>query len=92
MCELLELARGVAAAALEGAEVSGRPRTACPWRAGRGPGGGRARRRVDGPGPASVVLGTSGVVFAGLERYAADPQARVHASATRCRARGTRWA
>ncbi len=31
------------------------------------------------PGPVSVVLGTSGVVFAALDRYAADPQARVHA-------------
>ena len=34
---------------------------------------------VDRPGPLSVVLGTSGVVFAALETYAADPQARVHA-------------
>ena len=30
-------------------------------------------------GPASVVLGTSGVVFAALDRYAHDPEARVHA-------------
>jgi xylulokinase len=34
---------------------------------------------VDLPGPLSVVLGTSGVVFAALERFAADPQARLHA-------------
>jgi xylulokinase len=34
---------------------------------------------VDRPGPLSVVLGTSGVVFAALPAYAADPQARVHA-------------
>lgn len=34
---------------------------------------------VDRPGPLSVVLGTSGVVFASLPGYAADPQARVHA-------------
>ena len=34
---------------------------------------------VDRPGPLSVVLGTSGVVFAALPRYAPDPQARVHA-------------
>ena len=33
---------------------------------------------VDRPGPLSVVLGTSGVVFAALPGYAADPQARVH--------------
>jgi xylulokinase len=30
------------------------------------------------PGPASVVLGTSGVVFSVLPAYAPDPQARVH--------------
>ena len=30
------------------------------------------------PGPLSLVLGTSGVVFAALDRYACDPQARVH--------------
>jgi xylulokinase len=30
-------------------------------------------------GPASVVLGTSGVVFAALDHYAHDPAARVHA-------------
>jgi xylulokinase len=33
---------------------------------------------VDRPGPVSVVLGTSGVVFAALPGYAADPEARVH--------------
>jgi xylulokinase len=30
------------------------------------------------PGRASVVLGTSGVVFSGLPAYAPDPEARVH--------------
>ena len=34
---------------------------------------------VDRPGPLSVVLGTSGVVFAALDAFAADPAARVHA-------------
>ncbi len=34
---------------------------------------------VDRPGPVSVVLGTSGVVFAALSGFAADAQARVHA-------------
>ena len=33
---------------------------------------------VDRPGPLSVVLGTSGVVFAALPAYASDPEARVH--------------
>jgi xylulokinase len=34
---------------------------------------------VDRKGPVSVALGTSGVVFAALDEYAADPEARVHA-------------
>ncbi len=33
---------------------------------------------VDRPGPLSVVLGTSGVVFAALDGYRADPEARLH--------------
>ena len=40
------------------------------------------------PGPLSVVLGTSGVVFAALERFVADPQARLHAF---CHAAPDRW-
>jgi xylulokinase len=43
---------------------------------------------VDGPGPLSVVLGTSGVVFAALDRYRADPHGRVHAF---CHAVPGRW-
>src|SRR3954453_12850354 len=34
---------------------------------------------VDRPGPLSVAMGTSGVVFAALPEYRADPEARVHA-------------
>jgi xylulokinase len=33
---------------------------------------------VTGPGPVSVVLGTSGVVFGVLDRFEADAEARVH--------------
>ena len=33
---------------------------------------------VVGPGPLSVVLGTSGVVFAALPGFAAEPEGRVH--------------
>jgi xylulokinase len=33
---------------------------------------------VTGPGPVSVVLGTSGVVFGTLDRYRPDAEARVH--------------
>jgi xylulokinase len=34
---------------------------------------------IDRPGPLSVVLGTSGVVFAALAEYRHDPEARLHA-------------
>jgi xylulokinase len=34
---------------------------------------------IDGPGPLSIVMGTSGVVFAALPTFASDPGARVHA-------------
>jgi len=43
---------------------------------------------VGAGGPVSVVLGTSGVVFAGLDGYAADPEGRVHAF---CHAVPDRW-
>jgi xylulokinase len=33
---------------------------------------------VDRPGPLSIVLGTSGVVFAALPAYRVEPQARLH--------------
>ena len=43
---------------------------------------------VDRPGRLSVALGTSGVVFAALPEYAADPAARVHVF---CHAVPGRW-
>jgi xylulokinase len=43
---------------------------------------------VDRPGPLSVVLGTSGVVFAALPAFAADREARVHVF---CHAVPGRW-
>jgi xylulokinase len=43
---------------------------------------------VDRPGPLSVVLGTSGVVFAVLPAFAADREARVHVF---CHAVPGRW-
>jgi xylulokinase len=33
---------------------------------------------IDAPGPLSVVLGTSGVVFAALHEYRPEPEARLH--------------
>ena len=48
---------------------------------------------VDRPGPLSLVLGTSGVVFAALPGYAADPEGRAaRLLPRRSRAGGTRWA
>ena len=47
---------------------------------------------VDRPGPLSVALGTSGVVFAALPEFAADERRACTRSATPCRAAGTRWA
>jgi xylulokinase len=43
---------------------------------------------ITGPGPLSVVLGTSGVVLAGTDRFLADPEGRVHAF---CHAAPDRW-
>ncbi len=64
----------------ESPEVSGRTSQGVPVAAGAGDqAAGALGVGVDRPGPLSVVLGTSGVVFAALERFAADPGARVHA-------------
>jgi xylulokinase len=65
---------------LEGPVVSGETVDGVPIAAGGGDqAAGALGVGVDRPGPASVVLGTSGVVFAALDRFAADAQARVHA-------------
>jgi xylulokinase len=65
---------------LESPEVSGTTRDGVPVAAGAGDqAAGAIGVGVDRPGPLSVVLGTSGVVFAALPAFARDPQARVHA-------------
>jgi xylulokinase len=65
---------------LESPAISGETQDGVPVAAGGGDqAAGALGVGVDRPGPASVVLGTSGVVFAALERFAADPAARVHA-------------
>ena len=65
---------------LESPEVSGRTADGVAVAAGAGDQAAAALGvGVDKPGPLSVVLGTSGVVFAALPAFAADPQARVHA-------------
>jgi xylulokinase len=66
--------------ALESPAVSGQTADRVPVAAGAGDqAAGALGVGVDRPGPASVVLGTSGVVFAAGDAFAADAQARVHA-------------
>jgi xylulokinase len=66
--------------ALESPAVSGATMRGVPVAAGAGDQAAAALGvGVDRPGPLSVVLGTSGVVFAALPRFQADARARVHA-------------
>ncbi len=65
---------------LESPEPSGATQDGVPVAAGGGDqAAGAVGVGVDRKGPVSVALGTSGVVFAALDEYAADPEARVHA-------------
>jgi len=65
---------------LESPEVSGQTPDGVPVAAGAGDqAAGALGVGVDRPGPLSIALGTSGVVFAALPAFAADERARVHA-------------
>lgn len=76
----LELDRAWLPRALESPVVSGHTADGIPVAAGAGDQAAAALGvGVDRPGPVAVTIGTSGVVFAALPAYAADPQARVHA-------------
>ena len=79
--EALEVDPGWLPAALESPELSGATADrGIPVAAGAGDqAAGALGVGVDRPGPASVVLGTSGVVFAASDAFAADAAARVHA-------------
>jgi xylulokinase len=80
LLEELDLDPGWLPRALESPDVSGHTRAGAPVAAGAGDQAAAALGvGVDRPGPLSIVLGTSGVVFAALPGYAADPEARVHA-------------
>jgi xylulokinase len=87
--EALEVPREWLPRVLESAEVSGETPDGVPVAAGAGDqaAGGLGVGAVE-PGPASVALGTSGVVFSALDAYRADPQARVHVF---CHAVPERW-
>jgi xylulokinase len=78
--DALELDRGWLAPALESHEVSGVTGEDVPVAAGAGdqPAGAVGVGAV-APGRASLVLGSSGVVFISLPQFSADPQGRVHA-------------
>jgi len=77
--EGLEIPADWVPAALESTGLSGRTADGVPVAAGAGDqAAGALGVGVDRPGPLSVVLGTSGVVFAALPAFAADPDARVH--------------
>ena len=80
LLEALELPDEWVPQALESPALSGQTGEGLPVAAGAGDqAAGALGVGVDGPGPLSVVLGTSGVVFAALPRFAADPDGRVHA-------------
>ncbi len=78
--DALEIPRDWLPEALESPEASGHTRDGVPVAAGAGDqAAGALGVGVDRPGPVSVVLGTSGVVFAALPAFQADPEGRVHA-------------
>jgi xylulokinase len=80
MLAALDLDSGWLPTVLESPEVSGMTGDGVPVAAGAGDqAAGALGVGVDRPGPLSVALGTSGVVFATLEQFAADSAGRVHA-------------
>jgi xylulokinase len=68
VCKALDVPREWLAPAHESTEIAGAGDQAA----------GALGVGVAAPGPVSVVLGTSGVVFATLDSFVADPRARVH--------------
>jgi xylulokinase len=89
LLELLDLPHEPLPRVHESPEVSGETPLGIPVAAGAGDqAAGAVGVGVAGPGPLSVQIGTSGVVFAALPSFQADPQARVHAF---CHAVPGRW-
>jgi xylulokinase len=74
----------------ESAAVAGRTGAGVPVAAGAGDqaAGALGVGAIDEAGPASLVLGTSGVIFAAQDAYAADPEGRLHEF---CHALEGRW-
>jgi xylulokinase len=78
--DALEIDRAWLPAVLESPVCSGHTLDGVPVAAGAGDqAAGALGVGVDGPGAASVALGTSGVVFAATGGYSPDAQARLHA-------------
>ncbi len=87
--DALELDQGLLPEVLESSDVSGTLAGGVPVAAGAGDqAAGALGVGVVRPGPLSVVLGTSGVVFAACEQFVADPLGRLHAF---CHARPSAW-
>ncbi len=78
--EALDIDPGLLPPLLESPALSGMTSDGVPVAAGAGDqAAGALGVGIAAPGPLSVVLGTSGVVFAALERFATEPEGRVHA-------------
>jgi xylulokinase len=89
MLETLELPSEWLPPVYESPEISGATKLGIPVAAGGGDQAcGALGVGADRPGPLSLALGTSGVVFATLEGYAPDAQARLH---TFCHAVPESW-
>ncbi len=79
LCDVLEVPQEWLPRALESPEVSGTTTEGIPIAAGAGDqAAGALGVGVSRPGPVSVVLGTSGVVFAALGGFTPDAEGRAH--------------
>jgi xylulokinase len=90
LCELFGVDPDWLPPLFESAAVTGRTPDAVPVAAGAGDqaAGALGVGVIDAAGPASLVLGTSGVIFAAQDAYAADPDGRLHEF---CHALPDRW-
>jgi xylulokinase len=90
LCELFGVDPAWLPRLFESPSVSGETPDGVPVAAGAGDqaAGALGVGVVDARGPASLVLGTSGVVFAAQDAYGPDPQGRLHAF---CHALPDRW-
>ena len=89
MLDALELDSAWLPEVLESPSVSGETRAGVPVAAGAGDqAAGALGVGVVRPGPLSIVLGTSGVVFAASEQFVVDPLGRLHSF---CHASPSAW-